>query len=79
MDDVIQWKDGCVDDVNGCHLDECIQMMNGQHGLTKLYKLFMTIEYTNLPIQLHGQYGVGVTVVAYFCSFLEVANLQLTR
>lgn len=33
----------------------------------------------HLPIQLHGQDGVGVAVVADLRSLLEVANFQLPR
>ena len=43
-------------------------------GLVLIAKL-----YWYLSIQPNSQDSVGVTVVTYFCSFLEVANFQLSR
>ena len=31
---------------------------------------------TYQAVEAHGQYGVGVTVVAYLCPFLEMAHFE---
>lgn len=43
-------------------------------GQSTLDSLIQMKSITHLPVQLHGQYRVGVAVVADLSSFLKVAN-----